>query len=133
MNELGCRATALPQTDDVDVARPTRLRLAAVPEGALLAILRETGLPFHEVPELSRGAGATSWKARGSALRFDLLVPAKGVPYRAVAVPELRAHVTALPSLDFLAADSALRSGRCATEFANEPAAFLVCYSPTRW
>lgn len=104
MNDLGYPVTAL-RTEVVDVARAGRIEVAALPEGGFLAMLRETGLAFQEVPGLRRKAPATSFKVRGRPLTVDLLVPAKGQPYRAVEVPELRAHATGLPFLDYLLDD----------------------------
>ena len=107
LNELGVRASPTPMTDDVDLARPRRIELAAVPEGGLLGLLRSTGLPFHEVPQLRRNAPATSFKVRGQKLKVDLLVPAKGAAYAEVPVPELGAHATALPHFGYLLDDPA--------------------------
>ena len=101
LNELGY-STHFPMTEDVDIARANRIEIAALPEGGFLALLRETGLPFQEVPELKRGAPSTSFKVRGRALKVDLLVPSKGEPYRTVKVPELKAHATGLPFLGYL-------------------------------
>jgi len=101
LNELGF-STAFPMTEDVDIARANRIQIAALPEGGFLELLRETGLLFQEVPELKRGAPATSFKVRGRTLKVDLLVPAKGKPYRNVKVPELKAHATGLPFLGYL-------------------------------
>jgi hypothetical protein len=101
LNELGY-STHFPMTEDVDIARANRIEIAALPEGGFLALLRETGLPFQEVPELKRGAPSTSFKVRGKTLKVDLLVPSKGEPYRTVKVPELKAHATGLPFLGYL-------------------------------
>jgi hypothetical protein len=105
INDLGYRVPEL-RTEDVDVARAGRIEVAALPKGGFLALLRETGLPFLEVPGLRRSAPATSFKVRGKALTVDLLVPAKGEPYRAVKVPELGAHATGLPFLAYLLEDA---------------------------
>jgi hypothetical protein len=51
---------------------------------------------------LKRGAPATSFKVRGRTLTVDLLVPSKGTPYRTIRVPELGAHATGLPFLEYL-------------------------------
>jgi hypothetical protein len=102
MNELGVRATPFPITDDVDLARAERIQVAALAKGGLLSLLRDTGLPFHEVPQLKRNAPATSFKVRGQKLKVDLLVPAKGKPYESVSVPELGAHATGLPHFRYL-------------------------------
>lgn len=104
LNELGC-SIAFPMTEDVDIARAGRIQVAALPEGGFLALLRETGLPFHEVPDLRRGTPPTSFKVRGRALKVDLLVPSKGEPYRTVKVPELGAHAIGLPFLGYLLED----------------------------
>jgi hypothetical protein len=57
------------------------------------------------VPSLHRSAPATSFKVRGRPLTVDLLVPARGEPYRAIEMPELRAHALGLPFLDYLLDD----------------------------
>lgn len=100
LNSLGTRVIPSPLTEDVDIA--TRLELAAMPNQSLLDILKETGLPFVEVPSLKRMEPPTSFKVRGQKLKVDLLVPAKGEPYRSVAVPALGAHAIGLPYLDYL-------------------------------
>ena len=100
LNELGI-AASVPMTEDVDVAARS-VELAALPEGGFVEILKQTGLPFHEVPTLKRGAPSTSFKVRGSALKVDLLVPARGKPYESVKVLGLGAHAIALPYLEYL-------------------------------
>lgn len=100
LNSLGARIIPSPLTEDVDIA--ARLELATVPSRGLLDILKETGLPFLEVPSLRRTEPPTSFKVRGQKLKVDLLVPAKGEPYRSVAVPALGAHAIGLPYLDYL-------------------------------
>jgi hypothetical protein len=102
LNELGVHLSPFPMTDDVDLARGGPIEIAALPKGGLLALLRETGLPFHEVPQLRRRAAATSFKVRGTKLKVDLLVPARGKAYEEVAVPELGAHATGLPHFSYL-------------------------------
>ena len=108
LNELGVCASPFPLTEDVDVARARRIEIAALPEGGLLALLKQTGLPFHEVPQLKRGEPATSFKVRGQKLKVDLLVAVDRAPYRAVRVPELGAYATGLPFLAYLLNDSAM-------------------------
>jgi hypothetical protein len=76
LNELGVSALPFPRTEDVDVERARRIEIAALPEGGLLALLKQTGLPFNEVPQLKRGEPATSFKVHGRQLKVDLLVPA---------------------------------------------------------
>lgn len=102
VNRLGIRVAAFA-TEDVDIARPARLGLEAVPEGGLLGLLRESGIDFVEVPQMAHGAPATSFKERGrSRFTFDLLVPTPGEEIETRPVPELRAHATALPYLKYL-------------------------------
>jgi YD repeat-containing protein len=101
LNELGVAASPFPMTEDVDVAARS-VELAALPEGGFVELLKQTGLPFHEVPTLKRGAPSTSFKVRGRRLKVDLLVPARGKPYTSVKVPGLGAHAVGLPYLDYL-------------------------------
>jgi hypothetical protein len=114
LNELGVSASPFPMTEDVDVARAKGIELAALPEGGFLELLKQTGLPFHEVPTLKRGAPSTSFKVRGRSLRVDLLVPARGKPYTSVRIPELGAHAMGLPYLEYLlkATNSSVLIGR---------------------
>ncbi len=102
LNELGVTASPFPMTEDVDLARARRIEVAALPEGGLLALLKQTGLPFHEVPTLKRGAPSTSFKVRGRKLKVDLLVPTRRKPYTPVKIPELGAHAVGLPYLEQL-------------------------------
>jgi hypothetical protein len=102
LNELGVAATSFAMTEDLDVGRAQPIQIAALPQGGLLKLLGETGLPFHEVPQLKRNEPPTSFKVRGKKLKVDLLVPAKGEPFKTVAVRELGAHATGMPHLKFL-------------------------------
>ena len=108
LNELGVSASPFPLTEDVDIARAQRIEIAALPEGGLLSLLKQTGLPFHEVPRLKRGEPSTSFKVRGRALKVDLLIPSKRAPYTSIVLPELGAHATALPFLDYLLENSVI-------------------------
>jgi len=101
LNELGVSASPFPMTEDVDVAAGS-IELAALPEGGFIELLEQTGLPFHEVPTLKRGAPSTSFKVRGRRLKVDLLVPARGKPYTSVKIPGLGAHAMGLPYLEYL-------------------------------
>lgn len=114
LNELGVSASLFPMTEDVDVARVERIELAALPEDGLLGLLKQTGLPFHEVPTLKRGGPSTSFKVRGRRLKVDLLVPTRGRPYVPVKVAELGAHAMGLPYLEYLlrATESSVLIGR---------------------
>lgn len=102
LNELGVLATPFAMTEDVDIARAEPIQIAALPQGGFLKLLKETGLPFHEVPKLKHGEPSTSFKVRGRNLMVDLLVPARGESYSAVPVPELGAHATGLPHFAYL-------------------------------
>jgi hypothetical protein len=119
LNRLGVRAAAYV-TEDVDIARGTMLALDSVPEGGLLAMLRESGIDFVAVPRLERSAAPTSFKQRGaSRFHVDLLVPSPNESFPVVAVPELHAHATGLPYLGYLLAESQTaallsREGVCA-------------------
>jgi hypothetical protein len=108
LNDLGVAASPFPLTEDVDVARARRIEIAALPEGGLLALLKQTGLPFHEVPRLKRGEPSTSFKVHGRKLKVDLVVPAGHMPYKAIRVPELGAHATGLPFLEYLLENQAM-------------------------
>lgn len=102
VNRLGIRVAAFA-TEDVDIARPGKLALPALPTGGLLALLRQSGIDFVEVPQLTHGAAATSYKERGrSRFTLDLLVPTGGEEIETRPVPELDAHATALPYLKYL-------------------------------
>jgi hypothetical protein len=102
LNDLGVRGSPFAMTEDVDLARPRPIQIAALPRGGLLTLLRDTGLPFHEVPQLRRNEPPTSFKVRGRKLKVDLLVPSKGKPYQAIDIPELGAHATGLPHFQYL-------------------------------
>jgi hypothetical protein len=119
LNRLGVRAASY-LTEDVDIARAAALELDPRPEGGLLAILRDTGIEFVEVPGLDRKQPATSFKKRGRArFHVDLLAPSPDESFSVVPVPELAAHATGLPLLAYLLAESQhgvalARAGCCA-------------------
>lgn len=105
-NRLGIRVSAFP-TEDIDVARPDALKLAAVPDGGLLGMLRESGIKFVAVPEFDPRTPSTKFKEAGrSRMQVDLLVPARGKEVTIRPVPELGTHATALPYLGYLLAES---------------------------
>ncbi|MFP6560282.1 GSU2403 family nucleotidyltransferase fold protein [Paraburkholderia sp. B3] len=108
LNSLGIKAVAY-ETEDIDIARGRQLALQHVPTGGLLAILKETGIAFVEVPPMTRGEPSTSYKQAG-ATRFhvDLLVPSDDDSFPTIAVPELGAHATGLPYLAYLLGRSQL-------------------------
>jgi hypothetical protein len=101
LNALGVRLPANYYTEDIDVARYGAIQLATRPEEGIIGILRQSGLPFVEVPELDVRKPSTSFRVRGRKLAVDLLVPG-GTRYRTRRIPELGAHATALPFLDYL-------------------------------
>jgi hypothetical protein len=119
LNKLGVRGAAY-STEDIDIARAAALAFERPPEEGLLGMLRESGIEFVEVPRLERRAPSTSYKQRGrSHFHVDLLVPSPGETFPVVAVPELKAHATGLPYLDYLLAESQpamlmAREGCCA-------------------
>src|SRR6185369_17155687 len=107
LNDLGVAASPFPMTDDVDLGRAGPIRIAAMPKGGFLALLKQTGLPSFEVPQLKRKDPPTSFRVRGKLLKVDLLVPARGTPYQPVAIPELGAPATGLPHFAYLLAGAA--------------------------
>jgi hypothetical protein len=119
LNHLGVRA--LPYaTEDVDVARPQALRFDTRPEQGFLDMLNDSGVEFVAVPALERKRPSTSFKQRGrSPFHVDLLAPSGNETVTVIPVPELKAHATGLPVLDFLLAESQTgmlmaREGCCA-------------------
>jgi hypothetical protein len=119
LNRLGAR-TAAYATEDVDIARGEALAFDPPAEAGLLEILRGSGIDFVEVPRLERGVPPTSFKQRGrSHFHVDLLVPSAAETFPVVPVPELKAHATGLPYLQYLIAESQIglllaREGLCA-------------------
>jgi hypothetical protein len=101
LNSLGVRMSANYFTEDIDIARYDTVQLAIRPEGGFLQILRESGLPFVEVPRLDARKPSTSFKVRGQKLRVDLLVPGDE-KYSSRPIPELKAHATGLPHFEYL-------------------------------
>lgn len=105
LNRMGVRAAPYA-TEDIDIARREALAFAELPASSLLEMLRESGVPFVEVPNMDRKRPATSFKQRGKArFHLDLLVPSPDESFPVVAVPELRAHATGLPYLGYLLAE----------------------------
>jgi len=106
LNQLGWKATPFLSTQDVDIARHHALKLAApLGDNGFLALLQSTGLNFAPVVGLERPPGpSTSYKVIGKDLKIDLLVPSRleSRPYATVPVPELGAHATSLPFLEYL-------------------------------
>jgi hypothetical protein len=119
LNRLGVRAVPYA-TEDVDVARPAPLHFETPPRSGFLDMLNESGIEFVAVPALDRKRPSTSFKQRGrSPFHVDLLAPSGNETVAVVPVPELKAHATGLPVLDFLVAESQTamlmaREGCCA-------------------
>jgi hypothetical protein len=119
LNRMGVRAAPYA-TEDVDIARREALAFDKVPEKALLEMLRDSGIPFVEVPALDRKKASTSYRHAGRSLfHVDLLVPSRDDSFPTVPVPELRAHAIGLPYLGYLLAGSQVamvmaREGCCA-------------------
>ena len=106
LNRLGVRATPYA-TEDIDIARRKALAFEKQPEQGLLDMLKDSGISFVEVPSLNRKKPPTSFKQRGrSRFHVDLLVPSANEGFPVVPVPELQAHATGLPYLDYLLAES---------------------------
>jgi hypothetical protein len=102
INQLGIRAASYA-TEDVDVARHEVLAFQEAPNKSFLEMLRETGIPFVEVPQLDLRQPSSSFKQQGaSRFHVDLLVPSADNNIRIIEVPELKAHATALPYLSYL-------------------------------
>jgi hypothetical protein len=118
LNRLGVRAASYA-TEDVDVGRAGPLDLESPLEGGLKEVLRESGMDFVEVPQLSVRAPSTSFKQRGrSTFQVDLLAPARGESFGSVPVPELRTRAQTLPYLGYLLEESQVtavlaREGAC--------------------
>jgi hypothetical protein len=119
LNRLGIRATPYT-TEDIDVARAMALQFETPPEQDFLGMLKDSGVEFVAVPSLDRKKPPTSFKQRGrSPFHVDLLAPSGNETFAIVPVPELKAHATGLPHLDFLLAESQTamlmaREGCCA-------------------
>lgn len=119
LDRMGARATPYT-TEDIDIARRAKLAFDNAFDMRLLDMLRESGIDFVEVPSLDKKQPATSFKEKGRArFQVDLLAPARGETMTLVAVPELNAHATGLPFLDYLVVESQMamlmaREGCCA-------------------
>ena len=101
LNDLGVRAAGF-STEDVDIARGDPLDVALPPEASLETVLAASRVPLLPVPGFGRHAPSTSFKVKGARLRVDLLAPGSTDGVSVKAVPELRAHATALPFLKYL-------------------------------
>jgi hypothetical protein len=106
LNRLGVRAAPYA-TEDIDIARREALAFDQLPAQGFLEMLRDSGIEFVEIPRLDRKSPATSFKERGrSQFHVDLLVPSPNEEFPVLPVPELKAHATGLPYLQYLLAES---------------------------
>lgn len=102
LNQMGVQAAAYA-TEDIDVARREALAFDTLPTTPFIDMLRESGIPFVEVPQLDVRLPSTSFKQRGkSRFHVDLLVPSPDEEIGMAPVPELQAHATTLPYLGYL-------------------------------
>jgi hypothetical protein len=93
LNSLGVR---LPANYRTDIGSTGTISVTIPEDRSFLDILRDSGIPFLEVPELDSRKPSTSFKARGQHLKVELLVPGTEA-YETKALPQLRAHATGLP------------------------------------
>lgn len=108
LNHLGVRA-ATYETRDVDIARDERLALKSALNEGLLGVLLESGVRFVEAPRLNVREPSTSFMKPGApGFQVDLLTPVRRnqKPFRPVSIPELMAHATGMPHLDYLLAET---------------------------
>jgi hypothetical protein len=128
INQLGVRATAYA-TEYVDVARYEVLAFKSMPTKSFLEMLRHSGIPFVEVPQLDRKTASSSFKQQGvSRFHVDLLVPSSTNTIGVVEVPELKAHATALPYLSYL-----LKQTQMATLISREGCCLVRVPNPERF
>lgn len=122
LNDLGARAAATG-TEDVDVARGRPLALSGDAK-SFAAMLQDSRVPLHAVPQLDRKVPPTSFKPPGrDRLRVDLLMPTARAEVKTLFAPELDAHATALPWLRYVTDESrpGLVIGRSAMVPVNLP------------
>lgn len=126
LNELGAKAVSV-RTQDVDLARGRRLKLAApLP---FLQTVQATRLPFVPVPGLPSEEPSTSVKLPGrDGLRVDVLASGR-VLGAAVPIPELEWFAQAVPHYDYLlegAREAAvLAGGHCVSVRMPRPERFV--------
>jgi hypothetical protein len=127
LNEYGA-AAAGATTDDIDLARRQKLKVAA--PLSLLETLEAMRLDFVPVPGMPSSAPSTSLKRPGAAgLRLDLLVPGARLG-QAVPIPELQWHAASMPHFDYLLADTReaaiLAGGQCIPVRLPAPERFVL-------
>jgi len=96
------------ETQDVDIAweRDLDLAIPDLPEADVPDTLERLQMGFFPVPSLDPRSPSTSFKVRRSALRVDVLTPARTTKeqYKAVSVPRFKTAAQALKYLDYLIA-----------------------------
>jgi hypothetical protein len=108
LNDLGARTPSV-RTEDLDVVRRAKLALEpGIP--SFQELLERSRVPLSPIQTFDRKAPSTSFAvpprlARGARFRVDLLAPTTGEPYRAVPVPELKAHALGMPHFRYLLED----------------------------
>jgi hypothetical protein len=103
LNDLGAR-TAGYATEDIDVARDRALGLTGAK--SFEAMLADSKLALHPVPQMDRKKPSTSFKPPGAdRLRVDLLVPTAGDSVKVLELRELEAHATGLPYFRYVLQD----------------------------
>lgn len=135
LNEFGVKA-AVSHTQDVDLARRQRLKLAT--PISFLEAMKATKLGFSEIPGLSPAEPPTSVKCPGKeGLRVDVLTA--GVELgKAVQIAELGWHAQAVPHFGYMLASprraAMLAGGHCVPVSAPAPErlAWHKLYSSTR-
>ena len=105
LNSLGVRLAANYATEDIDIGSAGSISVAIPEDRSFLDILRDSSVPFFEVPELDPRKPSTSFKARGKPLKVDLLVPGTEA-HETKPLPEIRAHATGLPYFRYLVSNA---------------------------
>lgn len=129
LNSLGVRLAANHASEDIDIGRAGKISVAIPEDRSILDILRESSLPFFEVPELDPRKPSTSFKARGQPIKVDLLVPGTEA-YETRALPQIQADATGLPYFRYLVANAThgfvLGKGHVVPVMLPDPARFAL-------
>jgi hypothetical protein len=126
LNELGGK-TIMARTQDVDLARRQRLRLAA--PLSFWHTMEATRIGFSPVPKMSPRAMPTAVKRHGvEGLRVDMLTPGEP-PGHVVSLPEMEWHAQAVPFYDYLLRGpreaAVLAGGHCVPVWLPAPERFV--------
>ncbi|MBY0266586.1 MAG: nucleotidyltransferase domain-containing protein [Burkholderiales bacterium] len=108
LNHLGVRA-AVYETRDVDIGRNDPLVLQSELKEGILGALTTSDVRLVEAPRLNVREPSTSFMKPGAPpFQVDLLTPVRKSqkPFLPVSIPELKAHATGLPYLDYLLAET---------------------------